>query len=603
MSSDVHAPRPRRGGPIKTRHGGPAKPRHGRPAPLRQEGPALASPKASEPVVVSHDSPVRAYPLGRLFPPLAPETTKALDAYPAALRRALPLRASMERELPRQIRFLSLSLTAEREGGPKPGYLSEPRTLAAYAWYFLPWNLLRLARLLPSIDLDLPEGGLVCDLGAGPLTFVLALWLFRPDLRRKKLRFVCVDRSRRALELGLGLFTALAGFDPTLEGAPWSIRIQRGEYWQGLTAGADMVTMVNVANELSEAAGREPLDARMGRLAAQLAESVAPGGRVLVIEPGTRLGWRCLHGMREAFLEMDLAIAAPCPHGQDCPLAEGRTRAWCHFTMSLEGAPKWLAAVSERAGLGKERLSLAFLMARKAVIPVAEDAVRVVSGAFSLSDVAGSAVYGCTAKGLVVLVAPNRRPPRPGDLLGVRVSLDASCDVKSGAPRVFLNAPQEGSSFSPDEENIPARGAVTRDRRPSTAPTTEKQSRVPAKAAGSDRRDNDADHAGSDRRGRKPARSGSDRRSGKSGHSSSDRRSDKPGRSGSDRHDSRSDRSGSDRRNNKSDHSGSDRRSNKPERSGADRHDGKPERSGKPRRPGGAKRPQGGPTQGRERRK
>jgi len=398
---------------------------------------------------------MRPRPLDRLFPSLSPETAKALDAYPAALRRALALRPGMERELPRRIRELSLSLTAEREGGPKPGYLSDPRTLAAYAWYFLPWNLLRLSRLLPSLDLDIPDGGLVCDLGAGPLTLIQALWLSRPDLRKKKLRFLCVDRSRRALELGLGLFAALAGFDPTSAEAPWRIRILRGEYWQGLAEGADLVAMVNVVNELA-GTDREPLDLRMERLAAQVAESLAPGGRALLIEPGTRLGWRCLLGMRSAFLEMGLGLAAPCPHGEGCPLAEGRTRAWCHFTMSLAGAPKWLTTVSERADLAKERLSLSFLLARKAQVTAVSDATRVVSGAFSLTDVPGSAVYGCSEKGLVVLVAPDRHPPRPGDLLAVPVPPDAPLDAKSGAPRVRLGD-------DPDAPSRPDVPAATRD--------------------------------------------------------------------------------------------------------------------------------------------
>lgn len=401
--------------------------------------------------------------MSRLFPPLAPETTTALAAYPALLRRALALRPGMERELPRRIRDLSLSLTAEREGGPKPGYLSDPRILAAYAWYFLPWNLLRLSRLLPSLDLDLPEGGLVCDLGSGPLTFVQALWLSRPDLRRKKLRFLCVDRSRRALDLGLALFAGLAGFDPASADAPWRIKVLRGEYWQGLTDGAALVAMVNVANELAES-GREPLDSRMGRLAAQLAESLAPGGRVLAIEPGTRLGWRCLLGMREAFVEMGLGLGAPCPHGRDCPLTEGRTRAWCHFNMSLSGAPAWLSKLSERAELSKERLSLAFLLAQKAQQIPSGQAVRVVSGAFSLADQPGSAVYGCSEAGLVVLVAPDGRPPRPGDLIEAAVPPDAPRDPKSGAPRVRL-AGQEGPPAASGPE-AKAAGKGARPRRP-----------------------------------------------------------------------------------------------------------------------------------------
>ncbi|HML55136.1 MAG TPA: small ribosomal subunit Rsm22 family protein, partial [Solidesulfovibrio magneticus] len=344
----------------------------------------------------------------RLLAPLAPDVRARLEAYPELLRKVLPLRPGLVRELPKVVRELSLSLTAEREGGPRPGYLSDPKVLSAYLWYYLPWNLVRLSRLLPGLDLDIPDDGVVCDLGSGPLTFIQALWLSRPDLRKRRLRITCVDRSKRALELGLALFAELAGFDPTRPDAPWRIRVTRGEYWQGLTDGADLVAMVNVANELAGKV-REPLDERMERVAAQLSESLVPGGRVLVVEPGTRLGWRCLLGMRQAFVEMDMDISAPCPHREECVLLAGRTRAWCHFTMPPAGAPRWLTAFSERAGLGKERLSLSFLLARK-VRPAPSGGARVVSGAFSLADVPGSAVYGCSASGLLVLCAPDRRP-------------------------------------------------------------------------------------------------------------------------------------------------------------------------------------------------
>ena len=401
----------------------------------------------------------------RLLAPLALDVRARLEAYPELLRKVLPLRPGLVRELPKVVRELSLSLTAEREGGPRPGYLSDPKVLSAYLWYYLPWNLVRLSRLLPGLDLDIPDGGVVRDLGSGPLTFIQALWLSRPDLRKRRLRITCVDRSKRALELGLALFGELAGFDPTHPDAPWRIRVARGEYWQGLTDGADLVAMVNVANELAGKV-REPLDERMERVAAQLSESLVPGGRVLVVEPGTRLGWRCLLGMRQAFVEMDMDIAAPCPHREECVLLAGRTRAWCHFTMPPAGAPRWLTAFSERAGLGKERLSLSFLLARKARPAPMAGGVRVVSGAFSLADVPGSAVYGCSAAGLLVLCAPDRRPPAPGDLLAVGVPAGAPLDPKSGAPRVML-AP-DPSGERPAESGGAVRGDHAQARKPAS---------------------------------------------------------------------------------------------------------------------------------------
>ncbi len=425
----------------------------------------------------------RSRPLKRLLPRLAPDVTKALERYPEALKRALALRAGMEREIPAQIRSLSLALTADREGGPRPGYLSDPKILAAYAWYFLPWNLVRLSRLLPALDLDIPEGGLVCDLGAGPLTLVQALWLSRPDWRGKRLEFVCADRSKRALNLGLWLFSQLAGFDPTAQGAPWRVKLVRGEYWQGLAEGANLVAMVNVANEMA-GSRREPLDVRMERLAGQLGDSLAPDGRLLLVEPGTRLGWRCLEGMRRSLREMGLGLVSPCPHARACPLAVGRGGAWCHFNMSLDGAPAWLTALSERAGLPKERLSLSFLLAKRGPVAPEKGLARVVSGAFSLPDVPGSAVYACSEVGLLVLVAPDRRPPRPGDLVPVTVPADAPRDRKTGAPRIVL--PVSGAPETPTAPAGP---------RPSAKP--------PVRAARPDRGDRPARKTG-------PANPGSD---------------------------------------------------------------------------------------------
>jgi hypothetical protein len=206
--------------------------------------------------------------------------------------------------------------------------------------------------------------------------------------------------------------------------------------------------MINVANEMA-GPGREPLAERMERLAGQLVDTLSPGGRLLLVEPGTRLGWRCLTGLREALVEMGLGLEAPCPHPHPCPLSEGRVRAWCHFTTEPQGAPSWLTALSARAGLPKERLSLSFLLARAGeVAPLARTA-RVVSGAFALTDVPGSAVYACSGQGLLVLVSPQRRPPRSGDLLPVVVPSGAPVDAKSGAPRLILPGSSVAGSRDP----------------------------------------------------------------------------------------------------------------------------------------------------------
>ena len=132
-----------------------------------------------------------------LFPQLGAESMRLLEQLPAALEQVMPLKRRHREDLPAAVRDLSKLLTSER-GGLSGGYLQTPRTLAAYAHYFLPWNIYRQARLFSGQWLRLPHKAVILDLGSGPLTTVLALWTARPDLRDKVMSFICVDHSRKA---------------------------------------------------------------------------------------------------------------------------------------------------------------------------------------------------------------------------------------------------------------------------------------------------------------------------------------------------------------------------------------------------------------------
>ena len=116
-----------------------------------------------------------------------------LDRYGLFIRNALGLKAKHARQLPFEIRDLSATLTDERDDFA-PDYMTRPGPLAAYVHYFHPWNLYRLTRLFAGLPLTLPDNAIIADLGAGPLTVATALWLARPDLRRKPLRLLCLDR-------------------------------------------------------------------------------------------------------------------------------------------------------------------------------------------------------------------------------------------------------------------------------------------------------------------------------------------------------------------------------------------------------------------------
>lgn len=369
---------------------------------------------------------------GRLFPAPGPEASAALTAYEGLLQAAMPLRISHARELPAAIHSLSASLTSERGAGPKPGYLSDPRMLAAYAWYFLPWNLYRLVRLLRGLALDLPDGATVVDAGAGPLTLVQALWIAAPHLRSRRLTFVCLDRSRAALALGRELFIALAGED-----VPWRVEAVREELPRLPRGAAHLVTAINVVNELA-ARRSQSMAEKTALLAETLAGALVSGGRLLVVEPGIRASGKLLSRLREHLIEdEELSVLAPCTHAGPCPLAARGTGTWCHFTVDTAGVPDWLAALSKRAGLPKRDVSLSFLFAGDpgGRTPRADAALgRVVSNPFPVSGMEGSwARYACAPGGLRLYVTPSRGGLVPGDLARAERPEHAVRDKKSGA--------------------------------------------------------------------------------------------------------------------------------------------------------------------------
>ncbi len=117
---------------------------------------------------------------------------KGSDLLFSVLREIMPMNRNQYADLPMACRDLSAFLTTDRSSRSKP-YWSSPRLTSAYLRYFLPWNILRLTSLLGTLSLSLPSGAAVLDIGSGPLTFPIALWLAREDLRNKELNITAAD--------------------------------------------------------------------------------------------------------------------------------------------------------------------------------------------------------------------------------------------------------------------------------------------------------------------------------------------------------------------------------------------------------------------------
>lgn len=372
-----------------------------------------------------------------LFPPLPSALRADLGRLLETIDASFPVPSRYRADLPRDVAMLSRALTSarsEREGG----YLGKPAELSAYLRYFLPWNVFRLSRLIPSLDIQLKDGDAVTDLGSGPLTVPVALFLARPDLREKRLEFRCLDRTGKVLEAGSTLFEKLrAG-----TGCGWRIRTIRGSLGARIEGPkAALVTAANVLNELFWD-DRHPAAEQAERKAAFLSALARDDGRILIVEPGIPRSGEFVSALRDAFIGLGRNPLSPCPHAGSCPLPGGRRGAkWCHFAFDTDEAPDRLHRLSAAAGIPKERATLSFLLAGGTAdarpAPETRDRidVRVVSDSFPLP---GSRFgrYGCCAEGLALTAGDAGRiaAAAAGSLLSFPAPGAASRrDEKSGA--------------------------------------------------------------------------------------------------------------------------------------------------------------------------
>jgi ribosomal protein RSM22 (predicted rRNA methylase) len=127
---------------------------------------------------------------------------------------------------------------------------------------------------------------------------------------------------------------------------------------------ADLVTIAYVLSEVPAAARQSILDAACA----------ASRSAVVVIEPGTPSGYRRIMDARAAMISAGLEIAAPCPHGLECPLAAGED--WCHFSARLARTRAHRTAKSGRLGYEDEKFS--YVAAVRGAAPAGDRRSRII---------------------------------------------------------------------------------------------------------------------------------------------------------------------------------------------------------------------------------
>ncbi|MDR0323866.1 MAG: small ribosomal subunit Rsm22 family protein [Treponema sp.] len=375
---------------------------------------------------------------------ILPQETRAfLKAVPSLIEKTFPIPGRFRGAMPSQIAELSRLLT-NRRGGRSLSYLSRPNFLSAYMHYFLPWNLYRLCILLHGTDIALACGNTITDLGSGPLTFVSALWIARPDLRNIPLEINCIDRSAPALEAGKNFFDALSADGVMNEKTggknSWKINLVRTDIDIRRAAArqkkqAALVCAVNMFNEIYENLSHSNLNGlrHTADNAARFMHSYAEADAgILTVEPGVPQSGHFISFLRASFMELGRQPMSPCTHTAACPYAPSGKKRWCHFAFETIDAPKELVRLSAAARLPKERLALSYLytgVEKKNEKPQ----IRVISDVFALPQ-NRYGCYGCCDEGLVLLAGEKKRIEEivSGSLVN-KSGKSSQRDAKSGA--------------------------------------------------------------------------------------------------------------------------------------------------------------------------
>jgi hypothetical protein len=457
---------------------------------------------------------------------------RTIETVLSLIGKVFPIPGRFRSKLPADVAELSRLLTSAR-GERDGGYLNRPNFLSAYLRYFLPWNVFRLCWLFSlkaddgnghggyggqggqSILPALSDGDAITDLGSGPLTLPIALWIACPQLRSVKLEFRCVDRSVAVLEAGQKLFRELCGAagggaaasarggkaaalrgissrdgsDSPLDGrddnagCAWKIKTIHDSIDAPVRGkGAKLVTALNVFNEFFSGAQYGALERNAEKAAGILCKLCTEDGSVLVAEPGNPQGGAFISALRGALIAKGKFPAAPCTHGEVCPLpgtgaGRGTKAKWCHFAFDTDTAPQALRKLSAAAGIPKEKATLSFLLAGPAkpaelmAPPAATEPaarakpttaagpgksaagalprIRIISDTFPVPfERGGLGCYGCSERGMVLVTGKGRAARKgahvclaePGTLIKLSLPAKEQRDPKTGA----LIVPLEG---------------------------------------------------------------------------------------------------------------------------------------------------------------
>ncbi len=298
---------------------------------------------------------------------------------PSELKAALDARLE---GLPRgdmAARAAAISKTYRDGGGS--GAIKSAADALAYALARMPATYAAVAACLNALGEARPDFApkTLLDVGAGPGTASWAVAQAFPALTS----FALIDANPALRALALDLL----GDNPRLR----SLTYEPGDARSALAnaAPADLVVASYLIGELNEAERKSLADGLWSKTRDVL----------LVVEPGTPAGYARILALRAQLVAAGAHVAAPCPHGQPCPLTPPD---WCHFSQRLARSRAHMQMKGAEVPFEDERFSYVVLTRAPAV----RHASRVLAQpAVGKAEIAAKL---CTPDGVAITKVPRR---------------------------------------------------------------------------------------------------------------------------------------------------------------------------------------------------
>ena len=267
---------------------------------------------------------------------LSPELEQLLSEQ-AGISPGLQKNKKQLQELAAAVKDLS-DAYVEPEKCDWQGLYKNTAAVSAYLLYYLPVNLVKISPVLE----ELVKGGAfdpaqrrhlsVLDIGCGPGTFMLGLLEYIRSAARQEatvlqsISLTGIDRVKDSLAAARSLISRYCSLGCLPQGMTAEASFRQGSILSpDVVKSTELYDLIIAGNVLAELQ-----DGALGPCLETISEHLAPGGALIIIDPGTRRAARRLLEVREVLLGSGgLRLYAPCLCAEACPLQDDSAQ-WCH---------------------------------------------------------------------------------------------------------------------------------------------------------------------------------------------------------------------------------------------------------------------------------